>query len=505
MIITLKIIFFNIIIFFLTIELFSQDWKQFQNNSEHHGRVDISIQPPYRVRWIWVGENLTLRNKNSNPQWTDDLTSREGFNFPLPSSTNFTISGNAQAIIKDSLVFVGTMEGNAYFIKLFDGSTYRKISLNAPIVSSAAVEENVAVFATLYGDVYGIKIPEGHVRWKYSFPKVITIAPVINNGRVFCADHSGRTAAINLQTGEVLWTLELKYPIQSTPAANDSYLIVCSEDMNVNVIDAKNGVKLKTRRVQGQSFRDTHPVILDDKVYVTAVPAPMFGSEWMMEEVMAASSSFEDEEQKILDWLNGSSSIKYSSKDWRNKYVFIIPTLEEPFKIASGPNDGCGSPPPSMVVDNQNRVLGWFKTKFPTLTNPRVGFGSAYGLDIMSINKINGKRERINLGKFAGMWMLESDNLYALSISGNQIWMRQNFRGTQMIDLTNANHFYVQAEARQRDGGIFNEANIIYFETENFIPKTTQTEWQGRVAPSFSGGYIFIVEHYALVCIERNY
>lgn len=488
----------------MSLENNAQDWKQFQNNSEHHGRTTFQISPSYRVRWFWLGENLTLRNKSSNPVWQHDLNSRPGYRFPLPTSVNFTISGNVQAIIKDDIVFIGTMEGDAYFIRANDGETLRKINLNYPIVSSAAAEGNIVVFANLYGRLFGINISTGSIVWTYTFPKVVTIAPIINSGKVFCGDHSGRVAALDLNSGSVLWTLELHYPIQATMAASENYLIVTSEDMNVNLINPNTGVLIKSAQVWGQSFRDTHPVILGDKVFVTAVPGPMFGSEWAMEEVMEAASSFDDEETKILNWLNGSSPYPNASPDWKNKYVFNLPELEQPYQIASGPNDGCGASPPSMVVDNQNRVWGWYKTKYPTLTAPKVGFGSNYGMDLMFINESNGRRMRLNLGKFSGMWMLESDNLYALSISGNQIWMRQNFRGTQMIDLSTADHTYVQVEAERQDGGDFSSANIYYVTTDDQIVRTSQTHWQGRVAPSFGSGFIFIVEAYGVVCIERK-
>lgn len=493
-----------VILFLFTTVIYTQDWKQFQSNSEHHGKSSTMIQPPLRVRWFWVGEELTLKNSESNPIWTDDLTSRAGYNFPLPSTVDFTISGNIQVVGKDSLVFVGTMEGDAYFIKLFDGTTYRKINLTHPIVSSAAVESNVVVFATLFGNIFGLEIPSGNILWQHTFPKAITIAPIISSNKVICADHSGRVTAFDLQSGTIIWSLDLGYPVQSTPAANSNYLIVCSEDMNVNLIDLNTGIKLKSQKVNGQSFRDLHPVILENTVFVSSVPSAMIGSEYMMEDVMAAASSFNDEGSKILEWLNGGGPYDYASPDWKNKFAFTLPDLEQPYQIACGPNDGCGSPPPAVVVDNQNRVLGWFKTKFPTLTNPHVGFGSAYGMDIMSINPVDGKRQRIDLGNYAGMWMLETDNLYALSVFGNQIWMRQNFRGTQMINLTNANHTYIQAEAQNRDGGNFSGANITYFTTPDFIPENPQTHWQGRVAPSLSGGYIFIVESYGIVCVERD-
>ncbi|MCS7053794.1 MAG: hypothetical protein NZM09_08670, partial [Ignavibacterium sp.] len=272
----------------------------------------------------------------------------------------------------------------------------------------------------------------------------------------------------------------------------------------VHLINHLSGTILKSQRLYGQSFRGTHPVIFENKIYVTTVPTPMFGSEYVMDDVMEASNSFQDEESKIISWLNGESPYEYSSPDWRTKYVLTIPHLNQPYIIASGPNDGCGWPPPSMVVDNQNRVLSWFKTKFPTLTNPPPVFGSNYGMDLMYINPSDGKRMRINYGSYAGMWMLESDNLYALSISGSQVWMRQNFRGTQMIDLSNGSHVYVQVEAQIRDGGNFTGSNISYVVNESQIPTTSQTHWQGRVAPSFAGGYIFIVESYGIVCIERK-
>ncbi len=482
----------------------AQDWKQFQQNSEHHGRAASQIQPPYRARWFWVGENLTLRNMSSYPGWPHDLNSRPGYSFPLPSNVNFTISGNVQVVGKDSLLYFGTMEGDAYFVRIFDGETIRKVNLNYPIVSSAAVEGNIVVFVNLFGQIFGLSSPQGNILWSYTFPKAVTIAPVINSGKVFCADHSGRVVALDLQSGSPLWTIELGYPVHSTPAANQNYLVVCSEDMNVHLIDHNAGLKLNSQRVYGQSFRDTHPVIFNDKVYITSVPAAMFGSEWMMEEVMTASVSFQDEETKILNWLEGNSPYPYASPDWKTKYVFNLPQLTQPFQVASGPNDGCGAPPPSMVVDNQGRVISWFKTRFPTLTNPTVGFGSAYGMDLMSIDPNDGKRVRINLGTYAGMWMLESDNLYALSISGNQIWMRQNFRGTQMINLSNANHVYVQVEAQVRDGGNFTGSDISYVVDEANLPQNPQTHWQGRIAPSFVGGYIFIVETYGIVCIERK-
>ena len=52
----------------------AQDWPQFQQNGQRHGRLAAGPVGPYRARWIWLGPNNVLRNRDSQPGWSDDLT-----------------------------------------------------------------------------------------------------------------------------------------------------------------------------------------------------------------------------------------------------------------------------------------------------------------------------------------------------------------------------------------------------------------------------------------------
>jgi hypothetical protein len=52
----------------------AQDWPQFQQNGQRHGRLAVGPVGPFRARWIWLGPNQVLRNKDSQPGWSDDLT-----------------------------------------------------------------------------------------------------------------------------------------------------------------------------------------------------------------------------------------------------------------------------------------------------------------------------------------------------------------------------------------------------------------------------------------------
>ena len=99
------------------------DWPQFQGNAQHTGYTADSVAPSYRPRWIWCGNNKTLKNHASNASWPDDLTSRDGYNLPLPSSVNMTLCTGNQAVTSGTRVFIGDQGGQVYGISFDDGST----------------------------------------------------------------------------------------------------------------------------------------------------------------------------------------------------------------------------------------------------------------------------------------------------------------------------------------------------------------------------------------------
>jgi hypothetical protein len=59
----------------------AQDWPQFQQNAQHHGRQAVGPCGPYRARWIWCDPDVVLRNKECKQTWKDDLTGRDGYSY----------------------------------------------------------------------------------------------------------------------------------------------------------------------------------------------------------------------------------------------------------------------------------------------------------------------------------------------------------------------------------------------------------------------------------------
>lgn len=468
-----------------------------------HGRTTDTVAPPFRARWIWMGPGLTLRNKDSQTGWTDDLTPRSGYNFPMPASVNFTIAESAQAVVSNNRIFIGTMEGKAYAINAADGATLWTADVAGGTVATAAVSEDgaVVVFVSLTGMVYGFATNSGGMVWSYDAKKSITGAPCVSGTMVYVADHGGRVHALNT-TGGLVWTTRLPAPVQGGLAADATSVYVGAENMVVYALNKTGGAIRAQQQVRGQSFRMLWPVVFNNIVWVSALTVPHLGSEYVMETLMDGSANLAQEESNIAQWLQGGGGWVDAGEDWKHIFALETSGMTQPFTVLAGPCDGCGTPCQPVVVDNANRVLTYFKTRYPKLTSMGA-FGTKYSVDIAAVDQTNGRRIPIDNGRLANPWPWETDNLYALSVAGNHLWLRQNFRGTQMIDLSNSTGRAVQAQVRNWDGGNFAGFDVVYKDQPPPFA-ANQNDWSGRVAPVVSGGRVYITENYALVALEHR-
>jgi len=202
--------------------------------------------------------------------------------------------------------------------------------------------------------------------------------------------------------------------------------------------------------------------------------------------------------------------------DFQHLFALRETDLSAPFLIPCGPSEGVGLPPNPPAVDSAGRVLCWWPTKFPKFT--KVGaFGTKYSQDICGINLTNGARVPIDNGRLSNMWPgPETDNLYALSVGGDYLWLRQAFRGTQNIRLSDTRHHHVSARVRHEDGGNFG-ADVVYFDqparqtaTPNAVVEgqggavVSQSNFEGRTAAVISGDKVFIAERFGVTALEHR-
>jgi outer membrane protein assembly factor BamB len=400
------------------------------------------------------------------------------------------------------------MDGHAYALDMRDGTTLWSAPIPGGTITSAGVFENNAVFVGVRGTVFAFDTLTGSQRWSYNTRGAITSPPMIIGNSVVVANNKGRVTRLNAQ-GQVIWERMLPAPVVGGLAAAGSRVYVPAEDMVVYSLNLATGQTVATQTVTGQSFRMTHPVVHNGRLYITSVQIPMVGSEYVMDQVMQSSNTIEEENNNIRLWLQGSGTWPDRSADWRHFFVLDAETLEDQFIVASGPVDGCGYPAPMPVVDQDGNVIKWWKTRFPTLTTSGNVFGTNYSIDLSAVDQSNGNRQIIGNG-LSNFWLLETDNLYGLSIGGNYLWLRQNFRGTAIVNLSNtANSFrLVQVTTRVQDGGDFSGADIYYRESNQwngYLSQpyiVSQPRTHARVAPAIAGRYVFISEEFGIVAIE---
>ena len=496
------------------------DWPQLQANAMRTGRTADSVAPPYRARWIWCGPNLTLRNRDSVEGWTNDLRAREGYSYPMPRTVDFTLANSAQPIVADRRVFIGSLEGMAYAIDARDGSTLWSVALPGGTSVSGAVVGEVVVFVTLSGEVHGFAVRNGQPLWKFETRKSITSAPCVVGGAVFVASQDRHVYALEAKTGKRRWVSpRLNAPVQGGLAADDVCVFVGAEDMTVYALHQSNGSVHATNRVRGQSFRLTHPVVARGFVFFTSGMTPMMGSEYINDRLLAEAKDLAEEESIYARWLAGDSNggrWPQASVDFQHLFALRVTDLSARFLIPCGPSEGVGLPPNSPAVDSAGRVLCWWPTKFPKFT--KVGaFGTKYSQDLCGINLTNGLRVPIDNGRLSNMWPgPETDNLYALSVGGDYLWLRQAFRGTQNIRLSDTRHHHVSARVRHEDGGNFG-ADVVYFDqparqtaTPNAVVEgqggavVSQSNFEGRTAAVISGDRVYIAERFGVTALEHR-
>jgi len=479
------------------------DWPQLQGNAARTGQTTDSIAPPIRARWIWLGPTLTLRNRDSEPGWPHDLTSRDGYSYPAPTTVPLTIADTVQPVVVGGRLFVGTQEGGVYAIATFDGTTLWSASLPGGTAATAAVEADTVVFASLTGIVRGFGASDGALRWEFDSGKAITGAPLTTAGRVFVADHGGWVTALDVASGAPVWRTRLSAPVLGGMAADDTTLYIGSEDMRVHAVRLADGTIRAQASVRGQSFRMLWPVVHGPFVWVSSVTTPVIGSEYVMESLMEDSPTSTIEEANIARWLSGDTNggrWPDAGEDWKRLFALRRSDLGESFTVLAGPAEGCGIPVSPPVVTLDGRLLTYFKTRHPTFTT--IGaFGTNYSIDICAVNPVTGGRIQINNGQLAGMWMWETDNLYAMTVCGPWLWLRQNYRGTQMVNLYTSAHRFVSARIRSEDGG-YMPWDIVYRDT---VPGITSAEQPllGRAGVVVVNATGYMTENFGVTAMEH--
>ncbi len=169
--------------------------------------------------------------------------------------------------IVNSVVYVGSTDGNLYALHEQDGSLLWKFASHARIPSSPAVANGLVYFGSYDGNFYAVEAATGKLKWKFhtrerryaakhlhgSLPvdetmpdpfDVYLSSPAVWNDAVYFGSGDGNVYALDAATGSVKWKFQTADVVHASPAIADGRLFIGSWDSYFYALDASSGKEL---------------------------------------------------------------------------------------------------------------------------------------------------------------------------------------------------------------------------------------------------------------------
>lgn len=473
------------------------DWPQFQYDAQHTGRTNVEVPPDYEVAWAWVDKNHIVQNFVSAPG--NNIT--DGFEQDFKFTVIF--SEQVQPIIADGRTFFGAMNGVMYAVDSLTGNNIWDSASEGSILSTAAYFNNILIFTSMDGKIYGLNADTGYLVWSYKTGAGINSAPVVQDDTVYVGSRDGKFYAIDANTGNLRWSYETRIPGQPNsvfkkapivaPAAvskDGSKVFFGAENMYFYALNTADGSEVWIpKKLVGQSFLYTWPVVKDN-VVITYVISSLIGAEEEstgMEQVLdsiSANPTWQEERDAILNFLQQNAYQKII-------YVFDVNTGQEPYQVAMGRVTGTNYPPHSPVIDNQDRLLTYWRSKHSTLFNDQGTFGSIYCPDVSEMDVNTGDRITLNIPAVGKISCPELDNGFQPTVGGDWLYLHNHFRGAKVINLVTGISRGITGTLACNDGAGWRGGNcngcwgyqIIYYGNDNDPRGCGGLNYEGVVPP----------------------
>lgn len=445
----------------------TSDWPQLQRDSHHSGYSPISVVPGYKVSWAFFDKDHVVRNFVSAPN--NSIHS----GFPSSYSVPARFSELMQPIAAAGKAYFGDLSGTFHAVDLATGSEMWSFKANGPIISTAAYSNGIVIVPSLDGNLYGLNATNGAKTWQFSAGAGFFAAPVIFSDTVYAGSLDGNLYALGVSNGARKWQYTPRVnpsnsnsphnqaPIMAPAAVSpDGQTVVFgAENMFFYGLNAANGAeKWAPKKMVGQSFMLTWPVITDNKAIVRTMSS-LPGAEYVMESVLDAlpdNPTWAQEKAAILNWLSQNPNQK-------TMYVIDLNSGSEPYQVAMGRVTGNNFPPFPPALDSQNRPLLYWRVRNATFFKLGQTFGTKYCPDFSAMNTTTGDRITIPNSSSVG-FCPELDNGFQPSVGGNYVYFQNHFRGVRTMNLSTGAYTFVSAQYAKGDCADYRGwgAQIIY-------------------------------------------
>jgi len=454
----------------------SRDWPQLQHDPQRSGRTPVSVVPGYQAKWVWVDEAHV----------THDFVSKKGASIKYPNPRTVILAGDVQPIVAEDKVFFGACNGEFYALKGSDGSTAWKKQLGGPVLHTAAYARGTVVVGCMDGNIYALAASTGAPRWSYPTEAGISVAILLVNDAAFVGSRDGSFYAVDLASGKLKWKYRTVAgspehphsgaPIMQSAASDGKHIFFGAENMFFYALDAQTGREIWRKKLGGQSFMYSWPVVHDGLV-MTFVMVPDGLSEYKMEKELDALPGRERNESRAdyasRIWPKERTTIRRwlaRNPNYRNFYAMKTGDGSSPFQeeVPMGRVGGIGYPGRAPVIDQEGRILLYWRTRSSVFLTGGT-FGTRYTPDLGVMDPATGDRKWLNVSSPMGT---EIDNNFSLTIGGDHVYFNNHMRGAHCLHLKTGRTVRATSILADWDGANFrNWGNRLIWISNDANPK----------------------------------
>ena len=212
---------------------------------------------------------------------TLEMTGQAGSQLPdkleLLWSFDSKDSFEATCAIADGVVYVPTMDGRCYALRLSDGKEVWKFVNKDQ--DGAKSSPCIAGDLVCYGDDFGIfralDRKSGKLRWKLATDAEIISSPSYINGKVLFGSYDGFLYCVDPKTGKVVWKSETDGPVHCSPSLAGGTVAVAGCDGVLRLIAIADGKQTKALEIGGNIA--STPAVVGNRLFLGTMGCQVLG------------------------------------------------------------------------------------------------------------------------------------------------------------------------------------------------------------------------------------
>jgi len=164
-------------------------------------------------------------------------------------------TGSGAAIVVDSILVCGTLQGEFYAIDMMNGKEFGSRKISSPIAAAPLAVGNELYLCTKAGreTIFDYNIRSGEYVWRKNIGGVAAPA-IISRHAIVVGTLEGQVLALRPSHGGVLWTYACGAPIHGSPCTDDSLVYAADTRGGIHALSAATGALAWKRALPGAVY-----------------------------------------------------------------------------------------------------------------------------------------------------------------------------------------------------------------------------------------------------------